>query len=88
MRRLAVIGIVVVALGFGAVSCGDGGPSVTCVDWDTKKVKKTVTPSPERTYNKKKKRWENGSTPKPYKTTIKTRYCDEWETEPPTPTDS
>jgi hypothetical protein len=96
MRRLAIAGTVIAALAFGTVSCGEGGPSATCVDWDTKKVTKTVTPKAEKVRKKvwdtaKRKyvwKWVDGKTPAPYKTTVKTRYCDEWETESPTPTNS
>lgn len=86
--RLLISGVAIAALAFGAVSCGDEGPAVTCVDWDHDKVKKTVTPQPKRTYNKTLKRWENGPTPKPYVTQYTKVECEEWETESPTPTSS
>lgn len=86
----AAVMLILAVIGIGAcmatVASLDSGPSRTCVDWDTKKVTKTVTPDPKRTYDKKKKKWVNGPTPKPYKTTTKTKYCDEWETQSPTPT--
>jgi hypothetical protein len=56
------------------------------VDWDHDKVKVTVTPSPDKTYDKIKKRWVNGPTPKPYVTTSMKVECEEWES--PTPTNS
>lgn len=88
MKRLIVSGIAIAALSFGAVSCGDGGPSAKCVDWDHDKVKVTVTPDPKRTYDKKQKRWENASTPTPYVTESMRVECEEWETQSPDPTES
>lgn len=94
MKRVILAGTAVVALAFGAVSCGSDSPSAHCVDWDTHKVTTTVTPSPDKTYKRvwdssKRKyvhKWVDGKTPAPYATTTKTRYCDEWVT--PTPTNS
>lgn len=84
MKKLVVSGIAIAALGLSVVSCGDSGPS--CVDWDTHKVKQTVTPKPEKVH--KKGKWVNGRTPAPYVTTIKTKYCDEWETKSSSPSDN
>lgn len=88
MRRLLVTGAVIASLGLGAVSCADGGPTAKCVDWDHDKVTRTVTPTPERTWDRKKKKWVYGSTPKPYVTSSMKVECEEWETLSPTPTDS
>jgi hypothetical protein len=82
---LALLGLVGVGACMTVVGI-DSGPSRTCVDWDSKKVKTTVTPEPKRTYNRTTKRWVNGATPKPYPTTVKTQYCEEWETESESPT--
>lgn len=86
MKRLLASGVAVAALCFGAVSCGDDGPSTGCVDWDHDKVKVTVTPKPDRSWDTKKKKWVTGSTPKPYVTESMKVECEEWES--PTPTNS
>lgn len=79
-----------VCFSLAAVSCSSG-PAVHCADWESHKVTKTVTPEPnkvhKRVYDSRKRRytykWVNGSTPKPYATKTKTRYCEEWVTHSP-----
>lgn len=96
MKRVILTGAALVALGFSAVSCGDNGPSTHCVDWDTHRVTKTVTPAPTKVHkkvydklkHKKVYKWVDGKTPAPYQTTTTTRHCDEWVTESPTPDNS
>lgn len=94
MRRVVIAGVAIAALALGAVSCGsNGGPSAHCVDWDTHSVSKMVTPAPVKTYKrvweprtrKYVNKWVDGRTPAPYLTTIRTRHCDQWVTESPTP---
>lgn len=88
MKRLIVSGITIAALGLSAVSCGDGGPSAKCVDWDHDKVKVTVTPKPGKTWDTRLKKWVTGPTPKPYVTESMKVECEEWETQSPAPTES
>jgi hypothetical protein len=96
VRRVLLSGAALVAFGFGAVSCGSGGPSAHCADWDTHRVTTIVTPGPKKVYKRvydssKRKyvhKWVNGSTPAPYQTTTTSRHCDEWVTESPTPNNS
>jgi hypothetical protein len=83
----AALMLVLALIGMGACFAGiasfDTGPSRTCVDWDRDKVKVTVTPKPDRTYDRRQKRWENGPTPKPYVTTTTKVECEEWESSTP-----